>query len=139
MAPVGGVGRPRQKAERPAEECDRARRAAGLVLGGLWCWAVLRLATHPEAAGQVEGVVAAGGWSLSLLPVHCVRRAEAKSGGSGGRNRPRNRPSGCSDPLRTVKPEGRPGDPGRSGASGSCGPAGSSGASDASGSARSPG
>ncbi|WP_093810682.1 hypothetical protein [Streptomyces sp. Ncost-T6T-1] len=41
-----------------------------LVLGGLWWWAVLRLVLRPEQAGLVEGAVAAGGWGLSLLPVH---------------------------------------------------------------------
>ncbi|WP_455356967.1 hypothetical protein [Streptomyces sp. SYSU K217416] len=45
-----------------------------LVLGGLWWWAVLRLAFVPGRAGVVEGAVAAGGWGLSLLPVHCVPR-----------------------------------------------------------------
>lgn len=42
----------------------------GLVAGGLWWWAVLRLAFLPEQAGVLEGAVAAGGWGLSLLPVH---------------------------------------------------------------------
>lgn len=41
-----------------------------LVLGGAWWWAVLRLVLEPEHAGLVEGAVAAGGWGLSLLPVH---------------------------------------------------------------------
>ncbi|MEU6935859.1 hypothetical protein ABZ943_03955 [Streptomyces rubiginosohelvolus] len=41
-----------------------------LVLGGLWWWAVLRLVLRPDQAGLVEGAVAAGGWGLSLLPVH---------------------------------------------------------------------
>ncbi|MGA5556300.1 hypothetical protein [Streptomyces lavendulocolor] len=41
-----------------------------LVVGGLWWWAVLRLALTPGQAGLVEGTVAAGGWGLSLLPVH---------------------------------------------------------------------
>ncbi|TVP37394.1 hypothetical protein A3L22_27380 [Streptomyces griseus subsp. griseus] len=41
-----------------------------LVLGGLWWWAVLRLVLRPDQAGWVEGAVAAGGWGLSLLPVH---------------------------------------------------------------------
>jgi hypothetical protein len=41
-----------------------------LVLGGLWWWAVLRLVLHPDQAGPVEGAVVAGGWGLSLLPVH---------------------------------------------------------------------
>jgi hypothetical protein len=41
-----------------------------LVLGGVWWWAVLRLVLQPEHAGLVEGAVTAGGWGLSLLPVH---------------------------------------------------------------------
>ncbi|WP_406391690.1 hypothetical protein [Streptomyces sp. NBC_00887] len=41
-----------------------------LALGGAWWWAVLRLLLAPEHAGPVEGAVAAGGWGLSLLPVH---------------------------------------------------------------------
>ncbi|MFE3251162.1 hypothetical protein [Streptomyces sp. NPDC059209] len=45
-----------------------------LALGGLWWWAVLRLALAPEHAGVVEGAVAAGGWGLSLLPVHAAAR-----------------------------------------------------------------
>ncbi|MFE5731388.1 MULTISPECIES: hypothetical protein [unclassified Streptomyces] len=44
--------------------------AVGLVAGGLWGWAVLRLLLVPGEAGPVEGVVVAGGWGLSLLPVH---------------------------------------------------------------------
>ncbi|WP_327353003.1 hypothetical protein [Streptomyces sp. NBC_01304] len=46
--------------------------AAGLVLGSLWWWAVLRLALVPEGSGVLEGAVVAGGWGLGLLPVHCV-------------------------------------------------------------------
>ena len=42
----------------------------GLVAGGLWWWAVLRLVLVPEYSGVLEGAVAAGGWGLSLLPVH---------------------------------------------------------------------
>lgn len=45
-----------------------------LALGGLWWWAVLRLALAPEHAGVIEGAVAAGGWGLSLLPVHAAAR-----------------------------------------------------------------
>ncbi|MFE0777226.1 hypothetical protein [Streptomyces sp. NPDC058861] len=44
--------------------------AVGLVAGGLWWWAVLRLLLVPGETGPVEGVMAAGGWGLSLLPVH---------------------------------------------------------------------
>ncbi|AWL40940.1 hypothetical protein B9S64_24695 [Streptomyces sp. SM18] len=46
------------------------RRVPAVVLGGVWWWAVLRLALEPDHAGLVEGAVAAGGWGLSLLPVH---------------------------------------------------------------------
>ncbi|MFG2289872.1 hypothetical protein ACGFOU_27830 [Streptomyces sp. NPDC048595] len=42
------------------------------LVGGLWWWAVVRLAVWPQSAGAVEGAVALGGWGLSLLPVHCV-------------------------------------------------------------------
>lgn len=48
-----------------------------LALGGLWWWAVLRLALQPEQAGVVEGAVAAGGWGLSLLPVHVASMVSA--------------------------------------------------------------
>lgn len=54
-----------------------------LALGGLWWWAALRLALAPEHAGVVEGAVAAGGWGLSLLPVHAVARTSARSSGKG--------------------------------------------------------
>ncbi|MEU8675007.1 hypothetical protein [Streptomyces sp. NPDC048560] len=54
-----------------------------LALGGLWWWAVLRLVLAPEHAGVIEGAVAAGGWGLSLLPVHVTSPARA-GGRSGG-------------------------------------------------------
>ncbi|MGW1885373.1 hypothetical protein [Streptomyces sp. NPDC002133] len=54
-----------------------------LALGALWWWAVLRLALVPEHAGLVEGAVAAGGWGLSLLPVHVTSRAGG-TGAAGG-------------------------------------------------------
>jgi hypothetical protein len=47
-----------------------------LGIGGLWWWAVMRLAFAPDA-GVLEGAVAAGGWGLSLLPVHCVPKGRA--------------------------------------------------------------
>lgn len=52
------------------------RWGVALGLGGLWWWSVLRLALVPDA-GVLEGAVAAGGWGLSLLPVHCVPKARA--------------------------------------------------------------
>ncbi|MFD8059040.1 hypothetical protein ACFXA0_27500 [Streptomyces cyaneofuscatus] len=55
-----------------------------LVLGGLWWWAVLRLVLQPEQAGAVEGAVAAGGWGLSLLPVHVASGVPSFSGGVPG-------------------------------------------------------
>lgn len=57
--------------------------ASALVLGGLWWWAVLRLALVPDRAGLAEGVAAASGWGLSLLPVHVA--AAPRPGRSAGR------------------------------------------------------
>ncbi|MDO0911270.1 hypothetical protein QQM39_10515 [Streptomyces sp. DT2A-34] len=53
-----------------------ARWGVALAFAALWWWAVLRLALAPDA-GVLEGAVAAGGWGLSLLPVHCVPKARA--------------------------------------------------------------
>ncbi|MFE6664976.1 hypothetical protein ACFVFH_15645 [Streptomyces sp. NPDC057697] len=55
-----------------------------LVLGGVWWWAVLRLVLEPAHAGLVEGAVAAGGWGLSLLPVHAAATAGPAAAGDGG-------------------------------------------------------
>ncbi|MCX3060496.1 hypothetical protein [Streptomyces beihaiensis] len=52
------------------------RCVVALVAGGLWWWAVVRLAFVPDA-GAFEGAVAAGGWGLSLLPVHALPKARA--------------------------------------------------------------
>lgn len=60
-----------------------ARWGAALGLGALWWWGVLRLALAPDA-GALEGAVVAGGWGLSLLPVHCVPKAEAMRAGCRG-------------------------------------------------------
>ncbi|GGM08738.1 hypothetical protein GCM10010129_60740 [Streptomyces fumigatiscleroticus] len=60
------------------------RRGTVVGLGALWWWAVLRLALAP-GAGAVEGAVAAGGWGLSLLPVHCAPRAKAAGAVGAGR------------------------------------------------------
>lgn len=60
--------------------------ASALVLGGLWWWAVLRLALVPEQAGIVERAAAASGWGLSLLPVH-VTAAPGAARGAGRRSR----------------------------------------------------
>ncbi|MFJ2637101.1 hypothetical protein ACIO6U_34815 [Streptomyces sp. NPDC087422] len=43
-----------------------------LACGLLWWWAVLRLWIRPEAVGPWEGAMAAGGWSLGLIPLHAV-------------------------------------------------------------------
>jgi hypothetical protein len=52
------------------------RWAVALGLGAVWWWAVLRLALG-QGAGVLEGAVAAGGWGLSVLPVHCVPKGRA--------------------------------------------------------------
>jgi len=51
-----------------------------LSLAGLWWWAALRLAIQPARAGAVEAAVAAGGWGLSLLPVHCAPKGAGRTG-----------------------------------------------------------
>ncbi|MFF3460571.1 hypothetical protein ACFYXH_41125 [Streptomyces sp. NPDC002730] len=66
--------------------------ALGLVVGGLWWWAVLRLVLIPQQAGLVEGAMAAGGWGLSLLPVHVTASREIT------RASPRRRSDGESGP-----------------------------------------
>ncbi|MFI5977085.1 hypothetical protein [Streptomyces sp. NPDC051452] len=60
------------------------RWGAALGLGALWWWAALRLALG-EDAGVLEGAVVAGGWGLSLLPVHCVPKGGATGALSAGR------------------------------------------------------
>ncbi|MFC5657119.1 hypothetical protein [Streptomyces nogalater] len=60
------------------------RWGVALGLGALWWWAVLRLAAG-EGSGVLEGAVAAGGWGLSLLPVHCVPKARATGAVPAGR------------------------------------------------------
>ncbi|GGT05692.1 MULTISPECIES: hypothetical protein [Streptomyces] len=60
------------------------RRGAALGLGAVWWWAVLRL-TLSSDTGVVEGAVAAGGWGLSVLPVHCVARRRAEGAVREGR------------------------------------------------------
>ncbi|MFG2307072.1 hypothetical protein ACGFS9_00070 [Streptomyces sp. NPDC048566] len=52
------------------------RRGVALAVGALWWCSVLRLALVP-GAGVLEGTIAAGGWGLSLLPVHCVPKSLA--------------------------------------------------------------
>ncbi|MCF3961177.1 hypothetical protein [Streptomyces fuscigenes] len=46
-----------------------------VALGGAWWWAAARVVCAPEHAGVTEKVVVAGGWGLSLLPVHVTSRA----------------------------------------------------------------
>ncbi|WKX72944.1 hypothetical protein [Streptomyces sp. XD-27] len=74
MAAVGGGGARRGRA---------ARWICALAAGAVWWWAAVRLAVQPGRTGPVEGLIAAGGWGLSLLPVHCVPRS-----GSGSRRGP---------------------------------------------------
>ncbi|OSZ58430.1 hypothetical protein OQI_21755 [Streptomyces pharetrae CZA14] len=52
------------------------RWGALLGLGAVWWWALLRVALAGDP-GALEGAVAAGGWGLSLLPVHTVSKARA--------------------------------------------------------------
>lgn len=52
------------------------RWAPAVVCGALWWWGALRLAFAP-GAGMFEGALVAGGWGLSLLPVHALPKARA--------------------------------------------------------------
>ncbi|MGW3987016.1 hypothetical protein [Streptomyces sp. NPDC004830] len=61
-------------------------RGTALGFGALWWWAVLRLVTESEA-GLLEAAVAAGGWGLSVLPVHCVPKRRAPGTVAAGRRR----------------------------------------------------
>lgn len=49
-------------------------RALASALGGacalLWVYTVWRLALRPGTCGPLEAMVTAGGWGLSLIPVH---------------------------------------------------------------------
>ncbi|MFI8522653.1 hypothetical protein ACIGEZ_33395 [Streptomyces sp. NPDC085481] len=69
--------------------------AVGLVAGGLWWWAVVRLLLVPGETGPVEGAVAAGGWGLSLLPVH-VAASSGRSSSGRSSGHPSGRSSGRS-------------------------------------------
>ncbi|WP_460106454.1 hypothetical protein [Streptomyces sp. YKOK-J1] len=60
------------------------RWGTALGLGAVWWWAVLRIALG-QGAGVLEGAVAAGGWGLSVLPVHCVPKGRAAGAVAAGR------------------------------------------------------
>ncbi|MFE0509993.1 hypothetical protein [Streptomyces sp. NPDC058964] len=60
------------------------RWGAVLGFGAVWWWAVLRLASGADT-GVLEDAVAAGGWGLSLLPVHCVPKMRAAGAVGAGR------------------------------------------------------
>ncbi|WP_333766658.1 hypothetical protein [Streptomyces sp. IBSBF 2435] len=44
----------------------------GVIGGVLWWGTLLRLAAEPEAVGPWQSALAAGGWSLGLIPLHAV-------------------------------------------------------------------
>lgn len=56
------------------------RRWVPLVLGGMWWWAVLRLALEPEHAGLVEGAVAAERVGTESAARPCGVRGAAGAG-----------------------------------------------------------
>ncbi|MEU0742318.1 hypothetical protein [Streptomyces sp. NPDC006134] len=84
------------------------RRGVALGLGALWWWAVLRLAVAP-GAGVVEGAVAAGGWGLSVLPVHCAPKERAAGAVGAGRWRRAWRAGGAGREGPRGRPDGGPG------------------------------
>ncbi|WAX77624.1 hypothetical protein HUV60_008000 [Streptomyces sp. KMM 9044] len=72
-------------------------RGAVLGLGALWWWAVTRLVLVPDA-GVPAAALAAGGWGLSLLPVHCMPKGRAQGALADGRwRRVRTRRAGAGD------------------------------------------
>ncbi|SCE06507.1 hypothetical protein GA0115245_145010 [Streptomyces sp. di188] len=60
------------------------RWAACVAFTVLWWWAAARLLFTFDA-GALEGAVAAGGWGLSVLPVHCLPKARADGALAAGR------------------------------------------------------
>jgi hypothetical protein len=72
--------------------------APSVLVGGVWCWAVLRLVLIPGDAGPLESTVAVGGWGLSVLPVHVVAApagaVPARAGPAGALRRRRSAGSG---------------------------------------------
>lgn len=44
----------------------------------VWGYAAWRLAVRPEDCGPLEASVAAGGWGLSVVPVHVTERRPAR-------------------------------------------------------------
>ncbi|WP_329174053.1 hypothetical protein [Streptomyces sp. NBC_01477] len=44
----------------------------GVIGGVLWWGTLLRLAVEPEVVGPWQSALAAGGWSLGLIPLHAV-------------------------------------------------------------------
>ncbi|MGW7407528.1 hypothetical protein ACWGI9_28055 [Streptomyces sp. NPDC054833] len=83
------------------------RWGAALGLGVVWWWAVLRLASGTDT-GVLEGTVVAGGWGLSLLPVHCVPKMRARRAVGPGRWVAAWR-AGCVTTATTASPHPRSG------------------------------
>ncbi|MEU3146921.1 hypothetical protein APS67_006289 [Streptomyces sp. AVP053U2] len=77
-------------------------RGAVLGLGALWWWAATRLLLAPDA-GVREAALAAGGWGLSLIPVHCMPKGRAKGALADGRwRRARPRRAGDGAPAAGI-------------------------------------
>lgn len=84
----------------PAGVWRTARWIPAVAFGALWWWGLLRLAFSPDA-GAFEGAVAAGGWGLSLLPVHTVPKSRAA--GAVGSLRPGGTSAGRLGPLERLR------------------------------------
>jgi hypothetical protein len=81
------------------------RWGAAVGFGAVWWWAVLRLVLSRDA-GVLEGAVAAGGWGLSLLPVHCVPKSGAAGASAFGRRLRAGHPDESDDDVRGGASEG---------------------------------
>ncbi|MEW2521008.1 hypothetical protein [Actinacidiphila alni] len=78
-----------------------------LACGLAWWWAVLGLAIRPEAAGPWQSAMAAGGWSLGLIPLHAVPAVHRR----GARRRSRRRGRGGDPPAAPAPGPAGPGLP----------------------------
>lgn len=99
-APHAGRGR-------PDSACHGVRRppAAGIiasgVCGALWASGAMWLAVRPEAAASWQAALAAGGWSLGLIPLHAVP-ADPVPGRAGSSDT--STPPGSARPARVRRP-----------------------------------
>ncbi|MET7641851.1 hypothetical protein [Streptomyces sp. NPDC005438] len=64
----------------------------GLAVAVVWSVALWRVVVWPAECGPLEASVVAGGWGVSVLPVHCASRppraARGRTSGPAGHGPP---------------------------------------------------